>query len=62
MPTCLRKKLHFGVPAAINYSVSHLLIGYKKFKNIRKKSYQATTLALLFKDVPASQIIVYLKR
>ena len=61
MSTCSRKKLHLGVPAAINYSESVILIGCKIDKNIHKKSYQATTLALLFKDVPSSQIIEYLK-
>ena len=36
--------------------VSRILIDCKKYKNISKKSYHATTLALLFKDIPASQV------
>ena len=43
-------------------TVSLILVDCKKYKNIRKKSYHATTLALLFKDVPAFQIIEYLKK
>ena len=62
MPTCSRKKMHLGVPAAINYSQSVTLIGCKKSEHICKKSDHATTLVLLFKDVPASQIIEYLKK
>ena len=42
--------------------VSHILVNCKKYKNICKKSYYATTIALLFKDVPASQIIEYLRK
>ena len=43
-------------------TVSHILVDCKKYKNICKKSYHTTTFALLFKDVPTSQMIEYLKK
>ena len=43
-------------------TVSYILIDCKKYKNICMKSYHTVTLVMLFKDIPASQIIEYLKK
>ena len=43
-------------------TVNHILVDCKKYEKIRKKSFHASNLTLLFKDIPASQIIEYLKK
>ena len=43
-------------------TVNHIMVDCKKYEKIRKKSFQATNLTPLFKDIPAPQIIEYLKK
>ena len=63
MPICWKGKLHPSVPATNQLlTVNHILGDGKRYEKIHKKSFQAANLTLLFKDVPAPQIIEYLKK